>query len=439
MRRLIGVDAALKHFSTSRNPPIEAVRTDGNGLFDEQLTPDDFAARVIRMVRRDGDEALRRISASLDGVPVEMIEVPRNEIDDAPARLSGDERAALERAAERVREFQSAAMPRGWTSDDGRHGERVTPLSRIGAYVPGGTAPLASTVIMTAVPARVAGVEEVVLATPAPGSSLPHPAILAAANIAGVDRVFKIGGAQAIAAMAYGTQTVPAVDLICGPGNVFVTAAKKAVYGDVGIDGLYGPTETLVIVDDTADPAFAAADLLAQAEHDAVAMPVLVTTSAEVADAIELELHQQLVGLDRRGIAEAATGNRGVTVIVEDLDEAITVANAFAPEHLCLMVEDAESYADQVRSAGGLFIGDHSAEVMADYVAGPSHVMPTGGTARFASALSVRHFLRVTPFLNLSESDFLEMSSDAVALARLEGLGGHANAAHLRRTRLIGE
>lgn len=440
MRRVWGVAAALEAVKQVRASGNRAIRTDGNGLYDTQLSPDEFAQRVIADVRRDGDAAVRRITAALDRVEAvdASLEVPRERIEDALNEISIATRHAIELAVKRVQAFQQAAMPRSWRDASGEFGEEVRPLGRAGVYVPGGVAPLASSVVMTVVPARVAGVDEVILATPGRNGSDPHPVVLAAASIAGADRVFRIGGAQAIAAMAYGTETVPGVDIVCGPGNAFTTAAKKAVFGDVGVDGLYGPTETAVIADESADPSFAAADLLAQAEHDEVALPVLIVTSEAVADAIEKEVASQLETLPRKKIAAAAVAT-GISVVVGSVDEAIEVANAFAPEHLCVSVTNAESYLPAIRYAGGIFLGEFSAEVMADYVAGPSHVMPTGGTARFASALSVRNFLRFSPFLNLSEDAFMELASDAAELARAEGLDAHAAAADRRRRKFAGE
>jgi histidinol dehydrogenase len=438
MRRVTGLQAALEAVADVRRRGDSGILTDGNGLYDRKLTPDEFARRVIADVRRDGDAALRRIAAALDGVEPGPFEVPQARLQAALKAIAPETRAALEKAAERVQRFQQSAMPKSWRDASGQFGEEVRPLGRAGVYVPGGTAPLASSVIMTVVPAKVAGVDEVVLVTPSRGDSDPHPAVLAAAVIAGAGRVFRIGGAQAIAALAYGTESVPPVDVICGPGNAFVTAAKKAVFGDVGIDGLYGPTETAVIADESADPAYAAADLLAQAEHDVVALPVLIATSAEVADRIESQVTEQIKSLSRKKIASQAAGN-GITAIVASVEEAIQVANALAPEHLCVSVVDAASYLPSIRYAGGIFLGELSAEVMADYVAGPSHVMPTGGTARFASALSVRNFLRISPFLNFDEKAFLDLSQDAATLAREEGLDGHAAAAELRRKKMVGE
>lgn len=440
MRRVTGLAAGLSAVANARQISSGSIRTDGNGLYDSQLTPDEFAHRVIDDVRKDGDLAVRKITAALDGeIPPDIpLEISSDRLKKAVDEISSETRAAIELSVERVRKFQSAAMPKSWKDGSGEFGEEVRPLGRAGVYVPGGVAPLASSVVMTVVPAKVAGVDEVILATPGRGSDDPHPAVLAAAAIAGADRVFRIGGAQAIAAMAYGTESVPRADIVCGPGNAFTTAAKKAVFGDVGVDGLYGPTETAVIADESADPEFAAADLLAQAEHDVVALPVLISTSEDVATAIERELVTQLQRLSRSKIAGQALKN-GLSIVVDSVDEAIQVANALAPEHLCVSVKDADEYLPAIRYAGGIFLGEFSAEVMADYVAGPSHVMPTGGTARFASALSVRNFLRVSPFLNLSSNAFMDLAQDAAELAHTEGLDGHAAAAERRRKKIAGE
>ena len=439
MKRIVGLEAATEYFEQVRSSSHPDQMSDGNGLFDEALTPAEFASRVIAEIRSDGDLAVGRISEHIDGRPLAYIEVPAEIVSAAPSTISGEDRDALQFALERVRAFQEAAAPQGWCDESGEIGEIVSPIDSLGAYVPAGRAPLASTVLMTVVPARVAGVREIVLCTPAPGDELPNVHVLAAAALAGVDRVFKIGGAQAIAAMAYGTETVPAVDKICGPGNVWVTAAKRAVYGDVGIDGVYGPTETLVVADSSANPELAAADLIAQAEHDVLAVPALVSIGEGVADRVEIELERQLDALESSETARSAVHGNGVSVIVDNVEEAIAAANSFAPEHLCLLVESAQEYCGSVRSAGGIFIGEHSGEVLGDYVAGPSHVMPTGGTARFASALSVRDFLRITPFLDLGEQSLLEIGPAAARLAGIEGLEGHAAAAKIRLKRLVGE
>jgi histidinol dehydrogenase len=439
MKRIVGLEAAIEYFGESRSRSRPDQMSDANGFFEQPLTPGEFASRVIAEVRLHGDLAVKRISEHIDGSPLAFIEVPGETVAAAPSMISSEDRDALQFALRRIRAFQESAAPQGWCDESGEIGEIVTPIDSLGAYVPAGRAPLASTVLMTVVPARVAGVREVVLCTPAPGDELPNVHVLAAAALAGVDRVFKIGGAQAIAAMAYGTETVPAVDKICGPGNLWVTAAKRAVYGDVGIDGIYGPTETLVVADSSASPELAAADLIAQAEHDVHAVPVLVSIGEGVADRIEVEIDRQLDAAGAPGTARQAINDNGVSVVVDTVEEAVDAANSFAPEHLCLLVESAQDYCGSVRSAGGIFIGEHSGEVLGDYVAGPSHVMPTGGTARFASALSVRDFVRVTPFLNLGEQTLLDIGPAAARLAGIEGLEGHAAAAELRLKRLVGE
>jgi histidinol dehydrogenase len=286
---------------------------------------------------------------------------------------------------------------------------------------------------MTVIPAKVAGVQEVVVATPPGPNGAPHPATLVAADIAGADRVFRIGGAQAIAALTYGTESVPAVDLICGPGGLFTTLAKKLLFGEVGIEGLYGPTETVVLADDSANPTLCAADLLAQAEHDILARPVLITTSERIADSVEREIGVRLERLSRADVVRESLESQGCIAIVDDLDQAFGLANDFAPEHVCLMVDDPWSHIDRVENAGAVFLGDFSHEVLGDYVAGPSHVMPTGGTARFSSGLGVRSFLKFSPVVGLSEATSSKLASAASAMGRGEGLTAHAEAAEIRQ------
>ncbi len=389
--------------------------------------------KILNQVRESGDDALRELTAKFDGQTIDAIEVPRAAFDQArdavPARLID----ALELAAERIRKYHRAVLPKTWIDHAAGYGELVIPVDRVGAYVPGGTAPLVSTALMTAIPARIAGVREVVLASPPTADGLPAPAILVAADIAGVDRVFRVGGAQAIAAMAYGTKTIPRVDVVCGPGSIYVTLAKRLVYGDVGIDGLFGPTETVVIADGQANPTLCAADLVAQAEHDVLARPVLITTSSSLAETVEREVTIRVQRLDRAAIATKAVEEQGCIVVVDNLDQAFALGNEFAPEHMCLMLENPWSYASQVKNAGAVFLGDFSYEVLGDYVAGPSHVMPTGGTARFGSGLGVRAFLKFTPIVGLDDATSAEVSKAAVIIARAEGLTGHAEAAEIRK------
>ena len=402
------------------------------GIFGERLTPLQVVERIVRRVRDEGDAAVREFTELIDGVAPDDIEVPRSAIADARRNADAEVVDALETAASRIRAFHEACLNRGWTDYGKGYGQIVNAVGSAGAYIPGGTALYPSTVLMTAIPATVAGVERVVMCTPTKSGELPHPSVLAAADIAGVDSVFCIGGAQAVAAMAYGTESVPRVDIICGPGNIFVTLAKKLVYGDVGIDGLYGPTETVVIGDSASNPTLCAVDMLAQAEHDALARPVLITTSERLAETVDAEVTARLERLDRGAIARASTQEQGCIAVVDSMDDALALANEFAPEHLCLMVQNAWEHLGRIRNAGAVFIGDFSHEVLGDYVAGPSHVMPTAGTARFNSGLGVHSFVKVSPVVALSPDTSAAISKAASVLGRVEGLTAHAEAAEIR-------
>ena len=440
LRRYHGVAGAKECLEGARDPNTGLVpKTDGGGYYECEMDPDEFATRVIADVKQHGDRIVRALSAAIDGVELEHFEVPSSAIDEAERAVSREDREAMKIAADRVEAFQQRNLPKSWFDDERGYGEVVRPIETVGCYVPGGSAPLASTVIMTTVPAAAAGVSNVIVATPPGSDGLPHPAILAACKVSGVHRVFAIGGALAIAALAVGTQTVPRVDLICGPGNVWVTAAKLAVFGRVGIEGVYGPTETMVIVDESSSPELAAADLIAQAEHDVMARPVLVALTERIASAVEDCLRGQLAELPRTAIANAAFENNGAVIVVEGIDDAVAVANMLAPEHLCIATQNAAELICLVKNAGGVFAGEWSAEVMADYVAGPSHVMPTSGSAKWSSTLSARDFVRVMPVVNFTKQQFLNLSSEAATLARLETLNGHAEASMLRRRRAMGE
>ncbi len=431
MRVLRGIDAGLA--ALARRPgyeepeltPASAARTEA--LFGGPLTATQAVERIVRDVRAGGDAAVRDFARRIDGADPDALEIPPDAWEDAARGIGAELQEALSIAAARIRAYHEAAMPRSWENTDAGYGLRSVAIERVGLYVPGGSAAYPSTVLMSAIPAKVAGVSEVVVCTPD-----PSPVTLAAAQAAGVDRLFGIGGAQAVAAMAFGTESVPQVDKICGPGNVFVSIAKRLVYGHVDIDGLYGPTETLVIADETATPALVAADLLAQAEHDELASPVLVTTRQAVADAVGRELKRQIALLEREPIAREALMRQGTVVIVDSMEEAATVANAFAPEHLCLLTADPQAVVGLIRNAGGIFVGESSPEVMGDYAAGPSHVMPTGATARFASSLGVHTFLKHVPVVGLSSETAREIGPAASALARAEGLTAHARAAEMR-------
>ncbi len=404
-------------------------------LFGAPVTPAEAVERIIKRVRTEGDAALRDLNARIDGAELDAIAVPERDIDAALDAIPAEVAGALRLAAARIRAFHEKQPVTGWldAKPGGALGQLVRPVDSVGVYVAGGTAPLPSSLLMSVIPAQVAGVGEIVIVTPpGRGDGRVPPVILAAAAVCGVRNVYRVGGAQAVAAMAYGTETVPRVAKIVGPGNLFVTLAKQLVYGDVGIDGLPGPTETMVIADASADPGLAAADLLAQAEHDVLASAILVTPSRELAERVAVEVAERVKSLSRAEIINQALENRSGAVIVRDLEEAFAVANEYAAEHLCLLVENPWDWVGMVRNAGGIFLGESSFEVLGDYVAGPSHVMPTGGTARFASPLNVLDFVKITSLIGLEARAASDLSKSAAVLARAEALTAHAAAAEAR-------
>ncbi|MCY3711933.1 MAG: histidinol dehydrogenase [Gemmatimonadetes bacterium] len=422
-----------------RRPLNEAMHTAeiearNRKLFGEPLTAEQAVARIIDDVRENGDDAVRRYARLLDGSAPDVFEVPRSEIDEAAASLPSGLRDALEAAAGSIRSFHARQPAGSWThwDEEGGTGQIVRPLDRVGVYVPGGAAAYPSSLLMAVIPARVAGVREVVVATPPGRDGAVPPAVLAAASVAGADAVYRIGGAQAIAAMAHGTATIPRVDKVVGPGNVFVTLAKRQVYGIVDIDQLAGPTETLLIADETASPDLAAADLLAQAEHDTMASAILITPSSALALAAQQAVEEQLSELDRADIIRSSLARNGGIVLVSDLEEACELANSYAPEHLCLLVADPWPLVDGIQNAGGIFVGEHSSEALGDYVTGPSHVMPTGGSARFHSPLSVRDFQKITSLFAVNEKAEKRLGPAAIRLAEAEGLSAHAMAIRRR-------
>jgi histidinol dehydrogenase len=389
--------------------------------------------RILADVRAKGDKALISYTRKLDGVELKSLEVGKKEISDAYKEVDKKLLAALKLAADRIGQFHLLRKQRlepGFFI--GGLGCLMRPLNRVGIYVPGGSAAYPSTVLMTAIPAQVAGVKEIFVATPPKKNGLIPSPTLVAADIAGVDRIFKLGGAQAIAALAYGTETVPKVDKICGPGNVFVVAAKRMVYGVVDIESLPGPSEIIIVADDTAAASLCAADLIAQAEHDAQASAILITTSPKLAKAVDSEIKKQLAKLERKTIAAGALKSRGMIVVVESLDEAIELVNLYAPEHVSLMLRNAGSYVSKIKNAGCIFIGSGSPVALGDYVAGPSHVLPTGGSARFSSPLGIEDFLKITNVIGLDENAVRELSQAAITIAEAEGLEGHAQAMKLR-------
>jgi histidinol dehydrogenase len=416
------------------------MRICNRSLLQRRPLDDDAAlaavVKIIAAVRARGDEALRELTAKFDQVDLNGFWVP--ELERALDLVEPDVLAALRSAAERLEAYHRRQPVTSWMTSElgGILGQMVIPLDRVGCYVPGGTAPLPSSVLHTVILARVAGVREIVVATPPnpayPASSFVNPVILAAAAIAGASAVLRVGGAQAVAALAYGTATIPPVDKIVGPGNIYVTLAKKLVYGVVGIDGLAGPTETVVVADDEANPTWVAADLLAQAEHDVLASAILLTPSRLLAEAVQAEMARQIEQLSRADIITQTFERNSGIVLTADVAEAVALADEYAPEHLCLAVRDPWSWAPKIRHAGGLFLGEHSFEVLGDYLAGPSHVMPTGGSARFASPLSVQDFVRLSSVIALDGLTAASIARPAARLARAEALTAHAGAAEQR-------
>lgn len=420
MKIIRGFDAATVEL---RRPPLASA----------ELAHKDAVEKILADVRQRGDAALKELAKKFDGVSLKNLAVSDDEIAAAYKNVEQSLIDALNTAADRIRAFHQTQLRYAVKEfmEEGV-GQIVNPIERVGVYVPGGTASYPSTVLMTVIPARVAGVKEITVVTPpGKGGSVP-PATLVAADIAGADSIFKVGGAGAIAALAYGTKSITKVDKICGPGNIFVTIAKRLVYGEVDIDGLAGPTETIVIADDLASPAHCALDLLAQAEHDILSSAIMITTSEKLASAVNKEVERRLKKLERADIASRSLKERGYIVIVDDMEQAIELANSYAPEHLSLLMRDAAFYAECVRNAGGIFIGDSSPEVLGDYVAGPSHVMPTGGSARFNSPLNVNDFLKITSVVALVDDDLDTLGPAASKIARSEGLTAHARAAEIR-------
>jgi len=404
-------------------------------LFGERLNPADAVRRILNEIRAEGDAALRRWMSTLDAFDRSTYRIPPSTLNAAWEALPASEQDALKLAAERVEQFHRKQPLHSWITQDmgGTIGQMIRPIGRVGLYVPGGTAPLPSSVLMSAIPARVAGVPNVVVVTPPTrGTGEVAGITLAACYLSGVEEVYALGGAQAVGALAYGTETIPAVDKIFGPGNLFVTLAKQQVFGVVGIDGLFGPTETVVIADEHANPAWVAADLLAQAEHDVAASAILLTPSRQMAEAVQVEIGKQIETLSRAETIAVSLENRSGAVITTDLDEAVLLANAYAAEHLCLAVENPWALSEQIQNAGGVFIGEHSFEVLGDYTAGPSHTMPTGGSARFTSPLNVWDFVKIVSLVALDAETGSELSKTAAKLAYAEGLDAHAKAAERR-------
>lgn len=404
-----------------------------SGEIDRKVTS--AVTDILNNVKQNGDDAVREYTLKFDGHMPSKFEISREEIDSSPDKCDRDFILALYKAADNIRDFHTRQKQQSWLEPKQNGvilGQRIRGLKRVGVYVPGGTAAYPSSVLMNVIPAKIAGVKEIIMVTPPQKDGTANPDILAAAKIAGVDRVFLMGGAQAVAALAYGTQSVPKVDKIVGPGNIFVATAKKLLYGTVDIDMIAGPSEILIVADKSANPKFLAADLMSQAEHDKMASAILLTTSEETANETAKELSRQMQTLERRDIIEQSLNDFGAIIVCKDISEAVDFANELAPEHLELAVENPMEYIGRVDNAGSVFLGHYSPEPLGDYFAGPNHVLPTSGTARFFSPLSVDSFIKKSSFIYYTEPALSEAKDDIIKLAETEGLTAHANSIKVR-------
>lgn len=405
-----------------------------SSTFDRKT--DDIVLDIIQNVRQNGDTAIAEYSKKFDKVDIDSFIVSEAEIAEAKNKVSVEFISSMDQAAQNIRNFHEKQVEQSWYFNEHNGimlGQQVTALDRVGIYVPGGKAAYPSTVLMNGLPAKIAGVKEIYMTTPPQADGTVNPHILYAASLAGIDTIYKIGGAQAVAAFAYGTETVQAVDKIVGPGNMFVARAKKWVYGDVAIDMIAGPSEICVVADETAPAKYVAADLLSQAEHDEEARPICITTSESLAEKIKQAVNKQLEALDRYEIAKVSIENQGVIIVVDQLSEAFELVNNIAPEHLQLMFKNATEALPEIRHAGAIFIGNYSPEPLGDYLAGPNHTLPTSGTAKFASPLGVYNFTKKSSIIRYSKEALEEASQSIIEIASKEGLTGHAESIKIRQ------
>lgn len=400
----------------------------------ESAKVEGIVSDIIANVKENGDRALFQYCEQFDQAKLDCLEVTEKEMEDAFKQVGESFLGVLRRSADHIRKFHEKQVRNSFLINDTPGvvmGQKVVPLDKVGLYVPGGTAAYPSSVLMNGIPAKIAGVKEIIMVSPARNGVI-DPVILAAARIAGIDRIFKIGGAQAVAALAFGTESVPGVDKIVGPGNAFVAEAKRQVYGKVAIDMIAGPSEILVIADSTCDPRYVAADLLSQAEHDKMASAVLVTDSMSLAEAVRGELERQLPLLSREEIARTSIDQNGKIIVTKDLEKAVQIANEIAPEHLELCVDQPFDYLDRIRHAGSVFLGKHCPEALGDYFAGPNHTLPTGGTARFSSPLSVDDFVKKYQYTYFTQEALSKVGEDVACFAQREGLSAHARSVTIR-------
>lgn len=395
-----------------------------------------IVADILKNVKKNGDKAVEEYTLKFDGSKVEQPEITNEQLKEYASKCDSKVYESLEKAAVNIRDFHQRQLQQSWLTTKSNGvilGQRVRGLKRVGIYVPGGTAAYPSSVLMNAIPAKIAGVEEIIMVTPPGKDGKPNPDIMAAALVAGVDRVFLMGGAQAVAALAYGTQTVPKVDKIVGPGNIFVATAKKLLFGTVDIDMIAGPSEILIVADKTARADYLAADLMSQAEHDILASAILLTDSDELANEVNIELKKQSASLKRRDIIEKSLKNYGAIIVCRNINEAVEFANILAPEHLEVCCENPMEYVGKLDNAGSVFLGNYSPEPLGDYFAGPNHVLPTSGTARFFSPLSVDSFIKKSSFIYYTKNALLDVADDIIRIANAEGLTAHANSIIVRK------
>ncbi|MEC9099216.1 MAG: histidinol dehydrogenase [Chloroflexota bacterium] len=438
MKILMGKKATQDYLNKIRTNSYSSISSDGNGYFSKTYKLEQYIGKIIELTKKKGDDFLVEISSKIDGVPFGGIKVRKNILDESVSQISKKEKEVILNTIERVKLFQSKTLSKSWFDEEKGYGEYVRPIESVGCYIPSGSAPLISTIIMTVVPAKIAGVKRIAVSSPTPGNQNPNKYLLATAKLCGVDEFYTYGGPQAITAMAYGTETIPRVDLICGPGNIFVMNAKKQVYGDVGVDGIFGPTETLIICDQSSNIDFVVSDLMAQAEHDVLALPIVITNQMDLANSINSLYLEKLSSLDRKDIIKKSM-ERGFISIINEEEEMVEVANLIAAEHTTIPSENLIHLSKKINSSGSLFLGEISSEVLADYVAGPSHVMPTNGSARYSSSLSTRTFTKNIPVLSIDKEEFDKICEDGELLASLESLDAHKNALTVRKNFFTGE
>ena len=438
MKILMGKKATQDYLNKIRTNSYSSISSDGNGYFSKTYELEQYIGKIIELTKKKGDDFLVEISSKIDGVPFGGIKVQKNILDESVSQISNKEKKVILNTIERVKLFQSKTLIKSWFDEEKGYGEYVRPIESVGCYIPSGSAPLISTIIMTVVPAKIAGVKRIAVSSPTPGNQNPNKYLLATAKLCGVDEFYTYGGPQAITAMAYGTETIPRVDLICGPGNIFVMNAKKQVYGDVGVDGIFGPTETLIICDQSSNIDFVVSDLMAQAEHDVLALPIVITNQMDLANSINNLYLEKLSSLDRKDIIKKSM-ERGFISIIKEEEEMVELANLIAAEHTTIPSENLIHLSKKINSSGSLFLGEISSEVLADYVAGPSHVMPTNGSARYSSSLSTRTFTKNIPVLSIDKEEFDKICEDGELLASLESLEAHKNALTVRKNFFTGE